>query len=135
MPEFGYPKGLLDTLSLAGTSPSETSPAGKFSTGGVSAGIDRAESDITPMTPMTLLGTLAAGQSRGPAEESAAKKADIQETHPPVSKRTLCETCQVPGTGQNNITLYYTTAHATIGSNLVLSGSSFDELSRLLCLG
>lgn len=41
------------------------------------------------MTPMTLLETLAAGQSPDPTEGSAANKAEGQAFHPPVSKRLV----------------------------------------------
>ena len=82
IPDFGYPKGLLDTLSLAGTSPSPISPAvEKLCGGGASAGADSAGA-VTPMTP---LGASGGGQPLGHPGEGASK-ADDQEFYPPVSK-------------------------------------------------
>ena len=84
--DFGYPKGLLDTLSLAGTSSSPISPAAeRLFGGGAGTGADRA-GVVTPMTP---LGAFGGSQPLGHAV-GGALRADDQDMYPPVSNGVSC---------------------------------------------
>lgn len=94
IPDFGYPKGLLETLSLAGTSPSPISPATKkLCGGGASAGAGRA-GVVTPVTPLGVFGGSRPLDHTG----GGASRSYGQEFYAPVSKSCVCVNLrQAPG--------------------------------------